>query len=30
MANTEFYCMTTIIGSVPMADPKKATALVTR
>jgi len=30
MPNTEFYCMTTIIGSVPIADPKKATALVTR
>jgi len=30
MANTEFNCMTTIIGSVPMTDPKKATALVTR
>jgi hypothetical protein len=30
MSNTEFYCMTTIIGSVPMTDPKKATALITR
>ena len=30
MANTEFYCLPTIIGSVPLTDPKKATALVTR
>jgi hypothetical protein len=30
MANTEFNCMTTIIGSVPMTDPKRATNLVTR
>jgi hypothetical protein len=30
MSNTEFYCMTTIIGSVPHTDPKKATALLTR
>lgn len=30
MANTEFYCMTTIIGSVPMTDPKKAAALIAR
>jgi hypothetical protein len=30
MPNTEFNCMTTIIGSVPMTDPKKATALITR
>ncbi len=30
MANTEFYCMITTIGSVPMTDPGKATALITR
>ena len=30
MPNTEFNCMTTIIGSVPMTDAKKATALITR
>jgi len=30
MPNTEFNCLTTIIGSVPLTDPKKATALVTR
>ena len=30
MSNTEFYCLPTIIGSVPHTDPKKAAALVTR
>jgi len=30
MPNTEFNCMTTIIGSMPHTDAKKATALVTR
>ncbi len=30
MVNTEFNCLTTIIGSVPHTDVKKATALVTR
>ncbi|MBN1160636.1 MAG: methionine synthase [Dehalococcoidales bacterium] len=30
MANTEFNCLTTIIGSVPHTDAKKACELVTR
>lgn len=30
MPNTEFNCMTTIIGSVPITNAKQATALVTR
>jgi len=30
MANTEFNCLPTIIGSMPHTDAKKATALVTR
>ena len=30
MANTEFNCLPTIIGSVPHTDAQKATALVTR
>lgn len=30
MANTEFNCMATIIGSVPLTDPEKAAAIVTR
>jgi len=30
MSNTEFYCLPTIIGSVPHTDAKKATALLVR
>jgi methionine synthase II (cobalamin-independent) len=30
MSNTEFYCLPTIIGSVPHTDARKATALLTR
>src|SRR4030042_1532132 len=30
MSNTEFYCLPTIIGSMPHTDPKKACALITR
>ncbi len=30
MSNTEFYCLPTIIGSVPHTDPKKACALLVR
>jgi hypothetical protein len=30
MSNTEFYCLPTIIGSMPHTDAKKATALITR
>ena len=30
MSNTEFNCLTTIIGSVPLTDPKKACELLTR
>jgi methionine synthase II (cobalamin-independent) len=30
MANTEFYCLPTIVGSMPHTDARKATALVTR
>ena len=30
MSNTEFNCLTTIIGSVPHTDPKKACELLTR
>ncbi len=30
MSNTEFYCLPTIIGSVPHTDAKKAAALLTR
>jgi methionine synthase II (cobalamin-independent) len=30
MSNTEFYCLPTIIGSVPHIDPRKATALLVR
>src|SRR4030067_2568192 len=30
MSNTEVNCLTTIIGSVPHTDPKKACALLTR
>jgi methionine synthase II (cobalamin-independent) len=30
MSNTEFYCLPTIIGSVPHTDPRKACALLTR
>ncbi len=30
MSNTEFYCLPTIIGSMPHTDPQKACALITR
>jgi methionine synthase II (cobalamin-independent) len=30
MSNTDFYCLPTIIGSMPHTDPAKACALVTR
>jgi methionine synthase II (cobalamin-independent) len=30
MSNTEFYCLPTIIGSMPHTDPKKACALIAR
>jgi hypothetical protein len=30
MLNTEFYCLPTIIGSMPHTDPAKACALITR
>ncbi len=30
MSNTEFYCLPTIIGSMPHTDPRKACALITR
>ena len=30
MSNTEFYCLPTIIGSMPHIDPKKACALIAR
>ncbi len=30
MANMEFYCLPTIIGSMPHTDARKATALITR
>jgi methionine synthase II (cobalamin-independent) len=30
MSNTEFYCLPTIIGSMPHTDPRKACALIAR
>lgn len=30
MSNTEFYCLPTIIGSMPHTDPAKACALIAR
>jgi methionine synthase II (cobalamin-independent) len=30
MSNTQFYCLPTIIGSMPHKDPKKACALIAR
>jgi methionine synthase II (cobalamin-independent) len=30
MSNTDFYCLPTIIGSMPHTDPKKACALIAR
>ena len=30
MSNTEFYCLPTIIGSMPHTDPVKACALIAR